>query len=122
RCAVVFPGTVEEAARAVALAAQAEVAVIPWGGGTQMGLGAPPRDGALVIGMRRLGRVVEHEPADLTATVEAGITMEGLQSALATRGQWVSLDPPEPARATLRGGLAAHGSGPPRHRHRPARH
>ena len=30
-------------------------------------------------GLRRLGRVLEHEPADLTATAEAGITLAALQ-------------------------------------------
>jgi glycolate oxidase FAD binding subunit len=120
-CAVVFPGTVKEAGRVVATAAEADVAVIPWGGGTQMGLGAPPRDGALVVGTRRLTRIVEHEPGDLTATVEAGLTMEALQAALAAKGQWVSLDPPFPARATLGGVLAANASGPRRHLYGTAR-
>lgn len=120
-CAVVFPGTAEEASRVVAAAAAAGVPVIPWGGGTQMGLGAPPRDGALVVATRRLARVVEHEPGDLTATVEAGITMEALQTALGVRGQWVSLDPPLPARATLGGVLATNASGPRRHLYGTAR-
>jgi glycolate oxidase FAD binding subunit len=120
-CAVVFPGTAEEAARVVAAAAAAEVPVIPWGGGTQMGLGAPPRDGAVVVATRRLARIVEHEPGDLTATVEAGITMTALQKALGAKGQWLSLDPPFPDRATLGGVLAANGSGPRRHLYGTAR-
>ncbi len=120
-CAVVFPGSVEEASRVVAAAADAAVPVIPWGGGTQMGLGAPPRDSALVVGTGRLARIVEYEPADLTATIEAGITMDALQSALGAKGQWMSLDPPLPARATLGGVLAANGSGPRRHLYGTAR-
>jgi glycolate oxidase FAD binding subunit len=120
-CAVVFPGSAEEAGRVVAAAAEAEVAVIPWGGGTQMGRGAPPREGAVVVGTRRLNRVLEHEPGDLTATVEAGITLDELQAALGTRGQWLSLDPPLPGRATLGGVLAANGSGPRRYLYGTAR-
>ncbi|MBI3457605.1 MAG: FAD-binding oxidoreductase [Candidatus Rokubacteria bacterium] len=119
--AVVFPGTMEEAGRVVAAAAEAGVPVIPWGGGTEMHLGAPPRDGAVVIVTRRLTRIVEHEPADLTATVEAGITMEALGGALGAKGQWVSLDPPFPARATLGGALAANSSGPRRYLYGTAR-
>ena len=61
--------------------------------------------------MRRLGRVLEHEPGDLTATVEAGITVETLQVALGARGQWWPLDPPAPAEATLGGVLAANTAG-----------
>ena len=76
--------------------------------------GAPPRDGALVIGLRRLGRVLEHEPGDLTATAEAGITLDALQAALGTGGQWLPLDPPASATATLGGVLAANAAGPRR--------
>ena len=113
-CGVVLPGSADEVARVVRAAAAAGVPVVPWGGGTQMSRGAPPRDGALVVGLRRLGRVLEHEPGDLTATVEAGITFDALQGALGTRGQWLPLDPPSPGEATLGGVLAANVAGPRR--------
>jgi glycolate oxidase FAD binding subunit len=113
-CGVVFPGSAEETGRVVRAAADAGVPVVPWGGGTQMHRGAPPRDGALVVGLRRLGRVLEHEPADLTATAEAGITLDALQAALGTHGQWLPLDPPAPGEATLGGVLAANAAGPRR--------
>jgi glycolate oxidase FAD binding subunit len=113
-CGVVFPGSAEEVARAVRAAAAAGVHVVPWGGGTQVARGAPPRDGAVVIGLRRLGRILEHAPGDLTATAEAGITLERLQQALGARGQWLPLDPPAPAEATLGGVLAANTAGPRR--------
>jgi glycolate oxidase FAD binding subunit len=119
--AVVFPAGAEEAGRVVAAAAAAGVPVIPWGGGTQMHLGLAPRDGAVVVVTRRLARVVEHEPGDLTATVEAGLTIDGLQAALGARGQWLSLDPPLPARATLGGVLATNASGPRRYLYGTAR-
>jgi glycolate oxidase FAD binding subunit len=111
---VVFPGSSEEVARVVSAAATAGVPVLPWGGGTQMQRGAPPRDGALVVGLRRLDRVLEHEPGDLTATAGAGITLDALQAALGTRGQWLPLDPPAPAEATLGGVLATNAAGPRR--------
>src|SRR5437773_1447740 len=113
--AVVFPGSVEEVGRVVAAAAAARVAVIPWGGGTLMHLGAPPPDGAVVVVTRRLNRIVEHEPGDLTATVEAGVTLEALETGLGAKGQWWPLDPPAPSRATLGGVLSANASGPRRH-------
>ena len=119
--AVVFPGTAEDASRVVAAAAAAGVPVIPWGGGTQMHLGTAPQDGAVVVVTRRLARVIEHEPGDLTATVEAGLTIDDLQGALGARGQWLSLDPPFPARATLGGVLATNASGPRRYLYGTAR-
>jgi glycolate oxidase FAD binding subunit len=120
-CAAVFPGSIDEVSRVVHAAAAAGVPVLPWGGGTAAALGSPPPDGALVVGTRRLARVVEHEPGDLTATVEAGITLQALQAALGRRGQWWPLDPPHPDRATLGGVLATSASGPRRHLHGTAR-
>ncbi len=120
-CGVVLPGSADEVARVVRAAAAVGVPVVPWGGGTQMSRGTPPRDGALVVGLRRLGRVLEHEPGDLTATAEAGITLDALQAALGTGGQWLPLDPPAPGTATLGGVLAANAAGPRRHGYGTAR-
>ena len=120
-CGVVLPGSPDEVARVVRVAAAAGVPVLPWGGGTQMSRGTPPRDGALVVGLRRLARVVEHEPGDLTATVEAGITLDALQAALGARDQWLPLDPPTPGAATLGGVLAVNTAGPRRHGYGTAR-
>jgi glycolate oxidase FAD binding subunit len=113
--AAVFPGTVDEVRAIVTLAAESDVPVVPWGGGTAAAVGMPaPRPG-VVLGLRRLDRVVEHEPGDLTVTVEAGRTVAALQSTLRARGQWLSLDPPDEARATIGGVLASNASGPRRH-------
>ena len=113
--AAVFPGTIDEVAAVVRAAAAAGVAIWPWGGGTAVAVGEPPPRAGLVLGLRRLARVVEHEPGDLTATVEAGLTLAGLQDTLQARGQWLSLDPPEPERATVGGIIAANASGARRH-------
>jgi glycolate oxidase FAD binding subunit len=117
----VFPGSTEEVGTLLALAAQEEMAVTPWGGGTKMAVGAPLRRLGMVLGLRRLARVVEHEPGDLTVTAQAGITLEALQRALAERGQWFSLDPPFAGQATLGGVLAADAAGPRRHLYGTAR-
>lgn len=113
--AVVFPGSKEEIAAVLVLAGDERMPVTPWGGGTKLGIGLPPTRLGLVLGLKRLDRVLEHEPGDLTATVEAGITLSGLQALLAQRGQWLSLDPACPDRATLGGILASNASGPRRH-------
>jgi len=61
-----------------------------------------------------LDRILEHDPGDLTCTVEAGVRLSELQSALATRGQRLSLDPPDDP--TVGALLARNVSGPLRHR------
>ena len=119
--AAVFPGTKEEVAAVVALAGQAGVPVTPWGAGTKMAIGSPPSRIGLVLGLKRLDRILEHEPGDLTVTVEAGLTLEALQAALGKRGQWLSLDPLSADGATLGGILASNASGPRRHLYGTAR-
>jgi glycolate oxidase FAD binding subunit len=113
--AAVFPGGVEQVAAVVREAAGAGVAIVPWGGGTAVSVGAPTERVAIVLGLGRLARVVEHEPGDLTATVEAGVTLSALQQTLRARGQWLSLDPPDVERATVGGVVAANAAGPRRH-------
>jgi len=119
--AAVFPGTVDEVAAVVATAAEAAVPVVPWGGGSAIGVGVPPAAAGLVLVLTRLGALVEHEPGDLTVTAQAGMTLAALQSALRARGQWLSLDPPDAECATLGGVLAANASGPRRHLYGTAR-
>ena len=113
--AAVFPGKLEEVAAVVTQAAAAGAIIMPWGGGTAIAVGEPPTRAAIVLGMRRLARVIEHEPGDLTVTAEAGLTLGALQDILRARGQWLSLDPPDAERATLGGLIAANAAGPRRH-------
>ena len=119
--AAVFPGSVDETAAVIALAAEAGRPVAPWGGGTAASVGMPaPRPG-LVLGLRRLNRLLEHEPGDLTATVEAGMIVEAFQTALRGRAQWMSLDPADARLATVGGVLATNAAGPRRHLYGTAR-
>jgi glycolate oxidase FAD binding subunit len=61
-----------------------------------------------------LNRILEHDPGDLTCTVEAGVQLSALLAALAAEGQRLSLDPPgDPTIGAL---LALNLSGPLRHR------
>jgi glycolate oxidase FAD binding subunit len=117
----VFPGSVEEVSSVLALASGEEIPVNPWGGGTKMGLGSPPQKLGVVLGLKRLHRLLEHEPGDLTATLQAGMTLEALEATLSRSGQWLSLDPAFPERATLGGILATNASGPRRHLYGTAR-
>ena len=71
--AVALPASNEEIAACLLAAAEAEMPVTPWGGGTKMGIGAPPERWGLVLALKRLNRLLEHEPGDLTATVQAGM-------------------------------------------------
>jgi len=111
----VSPATAEEVAAVLAAAAQQEAAVIPWGGGTSMAIGNPPRRYDVALDITRLNQVVAHEPADLTVVVQGGARLQDLQDYLAGSGQYLPLDPPLPQSATIGGILAANAGGPWRH-------
>jgi glycolate dehydrogenase FAD-binding subunit len=113
--AVVLPASKEEVAAVLVAAGEAQTPVIPWGGGTKMGIGAPPQRVGLVLALKRLARLLEHEPGDLTATVQAGMTLGALQRELGARGQWLSLDPAHADEATLGGIVSSNAAGPRRH-------
>jgi len=108
---VVTPGNEKELARVLIFANEAGLGVIPRGGGTKLEWGNPPRRADIILSTARLNRVLEHAWADLTVSVEAGCTLESLQTALARHGQRLALDALWPERATVGGILASSDSG-----------
>ena len=58
--------------------------------------------------------MVDYQPADLTATVEAGIALAELQRHLASGGKTLPLEAPLSGSATIGGILATGASGPMR--------
>jgi glycolate oxidase FAD binding subunit len=114
---VAAPGSAEQVAAALALANEVGAAVIPWGGGSAMALGYPPRAADLALDLRRLSQVLAYEPADLTLSVQAGVSFAALDAVLAAHGQRLALDCPRPEAATLGGLVAANLAGPRRLRY-----
>lgn len=110
--AVVFPSSRDEVSAVLRLAWERELAVAPRGGGAYTHLGNPPRRLDLVVATTGLNRVVEYEPADLTAVLESGLTLARVQEILGQNNQFLPLDPPRPDLATIGGILAANQSGP----------
>ena len=114
---IVRPASLDEVSRVLALAWDAELAVVPRGGGHALELGHPPSRLDLVLDLRRLDHVVEYNPDDLTVTVEAGATMEALTARVGARRQLLPLDPGGVERRTLGGLAATNASGPLRARY-----
>jgi len=114
---VVRPGSIEQLSRVLALAHDAGLAVIPRGSGSALELGSPPARADLVVDLCGLDQVIEHNPADLTVTVQAGVSAGALATRLAPHRQWLALDPPGAAARTLGGITATNASGPLRVRY-----
>jgi glycolate oxidase FAD binding subunit len=117
----IIPETVEQVSQAVALANQQGLTLITRGGGSRLNLGGIPERLDVLVETTKLTRLLEHEAPDLTCHVEAGITLAALKAKLATKGQWLALDPPDAQLATIGGILASNASGPKRLRYGTAR-
>lgn len=108
---VIAPGSAQEVAQVLRYCNSAGLTIIPRGGGSQLGLGNRPRKADFILSLERLNRVIEHAWGDMTVTVEAGCTIEKLQSVLREHGQQLGADPMQPERATVGGILATAESG-----------
>jgi glycolate oxidase FAD binding subunit len=82
-------------------------AIVPWGGGTRQHVGYAPERYDLALSTESLSGITEYSPADLTVTVQAGMTFAHLQSVLAEHRQWLPLDISRPERQTVGGVVAA---------------
>ena len=102
----------EAAAEVMSWAHRAGIAVYPSGGRTAALLGNPPARPGIALDLTGLNRVVDFQPADLTVSVQAGVTLDQLNEVLAQDGKHVPITAPLSDRATVGGTLATGISGP----------
>ncbi len=105
--AAVRPGSADEAAEVVGMAAAEKLAVIACGARTHLGIGGIPSRYEIALDLSRLNRVIAYDPGDLTLGVEAGVTLATLNDTLQQHGQFLPLFVPFMMRATIGGTLAA---------------
>ena len=100
---LVQPSTPREVAAALKRATDDQRSIVIRGAGTKMtwGRAAPRID--VMLDMRRLNRVLEHQHGDLTATIEAGATLRDVNDALSRLGQGLPFDPCFADEATIEG-------------------
>jgi len=85
--AVLRPASVEELAAGIGAATTAGIVVVPRGGGMSYTGGyLSPTPDFILVDMVGLDRIVELDEANMTVTVECGITWEALRRALHPRG------------------------------------
>lgn len=141
--AVIYPTDLGQAAEVMKMANTEKWAVIPWGGGTKMGMGQVPRRVDIVLSTSRLDKIIDVDVANLTVTAQAGVRLGDLQDLLAGtenrcffpvesglkeqadymcsgrdyKGVFLPLDPPFSERSTLGGIIASNSTGPKRLRY-----
>ena len=107
--AVVFPESTGEVAAVVAWANKRRVPIVPFGAGTSLEGHVIPLAGGISLDLTRLNRLIDVRPADLDATVHAGVTRSELDAAAGPYGLFFPVDPG--ADATLGGMAATNASG-----------
>jgi len=105
------PGSAEEVAACLKVCSQLDAAVIPAGRMSWLECGNPLKRADFVLSLDRMCRVIDYSPADLTATVEAGLSFTDFNEVTMKERQWLPLDPPGCESASLGAVAACNSSG-----------
>ncbi|MGO9110590.1 MAG: FAD-binding oxidoreductase [Thermoguttaceae bacterium] len=113
----VAPTDESAVAKLIGTAQKSGTPVYPIGGGTSLDYGSRPAQPGIGLSLKAMNRVLDHPADDLTITVEPGLTLAELNRHLATSQQWLPIDVPEAALATVGGIVATNACGPRRYAH-----
>jgi alkyldihydroxyacetonephosphate synthase len=113
--AVVRPASEHDVVNVLDWASGADVAVIPYGGGSSVVGGVEPRfddhTGVVTLDLERLNRVLEVDPISHAALIEAGVYGPQLEAQLKPSGLTLRHFPQSFEFSTLGGWLATHSAG-----------
>ncbi|QCK86536.1 FAD-binding protein [Phreatobacter aquaticus] len=104
----VVPDTMDDAIRAIAIAREAGVTVLPRGGGTSQ-CGQTVNSSLVVDCSKKLNSILALDVAGRHARVEPGIVLDDLNRQLKKHGLWFPVDVSTASRATI-GGMTANNS------------
>jgi glycolate oxidase FAD binding subunit len=113
--AVVSPGSADEVAAILHLANSRGLVVAPAGGFTQQDIGAVPQRVDILLRTTRMNTIAHYDPGDLTIGINAGMPFGEALGRLEEHRQWLPLDCPNLATATVGGLLATAAAGPLKH-------
>lgn len=106
---VVKPGTEYQISELLRLATERRFPVTPRGGATGLCGGCVPASGGVVLSLERMNRLLEIDPANQVAVVEAGLRLSDLATAVEYAGLFF---PPHPGdESAMIGGLVATNAG-----------
>lgn len=108
---VLAPASTEELARAVAICAEAKVALVPQGGNTGLVGGAVSGEGEIVVSLHRMNRILAVDPVNYSMTVEAGVILASIQDAARDAGCLFPLSLGAEGSCTIGGNIASNAGG-----------
>ncbi len=109
---VVLPTSTQQVAALVRLCHEAGVPVVPRGAGTGLSGGAIPVAGGVMIVLTRMTRILDLDPVNRMATVEAGCVNLWLTKAVERYGLFYAPDPASQTACTIGGNVAENAGGP----------
>ncbi len=92
-------------------ATEFRIPVVPRGAGTGLAGGANGTDGAIVLSVAGMDRILEISPEDELAVVEPGVINSDLNAALRPFGLWFAPDPASRAISSVGGNIATNAGG-----------
>ncbi|MBM3925515.1 MAG: FAD-binding protein [SAR202 cluster bacterium] len=110
--AVVFPVSMEEVRRVVAVAQEFDVAVVGRGSGTGLSGGAIASAGGLQVALTRMNRILEMDVENRLAVVEPGVINLQLDEAARKHGLRYAPDPSSQRACSIGGNVAENAGGP----------
>jgi glycolate oxidase len=108
---VVFPASTQEVKAILQLASARQVPVIPRGHATNLSGGTVAINGGIMLAMTRMNKILEIDAANLTATVQPGVTTATLAKEADARGLFYPPDPGSQVVSTLGGNVAENAGG-----------
>ncbi|MGH2398952.1 MAG: FAD-binding oxidoreductase [bacterium] len=109
---VALPADTAQVAAVVRAARRANVPIVPRGSGTGLAGGAVPAEGGVVVSLARMNRILEVDPRNRTALLEAGVINLDVTKAAASHGLFYAPDPSSQAACSIGGNVANNSGGP----------
>ena len=109
--AVVIPNSQEQLAEVIRFANSESIPIVTRGSGTGLSGGSVPLENAVVLSTLKLNRIREIDEANLTATVEPGVSTANLHQAVEALGLFYPPDPGSMKVCTLGGNVAENAGG-----------
>ena len=110
--AVVLPRTTEDVVNVIKFCAKHELPIIPRGAGTSLSGTVLAVDGGVMIALTRMNRVLEVDPRNQRALVEAGCVNAWITREAAPHGLFFAPDPSSQSACTIGGNIATNAGGP----------
>lgn len=108
---VVLPLTTAQVSAVHRIGTERRIAITPRAMGSGLSGGAVPLGGSIVLGVARMDRILEIDPVDRVAVVQAGVINARLQAEVEQRGLFSPPDPSSLKQSAIGGNVAENAGG-----------